>query len=666
MFKFKISNWKYKVKSLQKGQLLVELILVMGLMALLLPALLTAFSASREGKAQQAQRQSATALLKETEVAVKAIKNNNWTTITGATVGSPYYPAISGTSTWTLTAGTETVNGFTRQVVINNVQRDTNGAIVASGGTVDPSTKQIVATISWTEPSASSLTSTLYFTRSENMTYTETTETAFDAGTQTGTSVVETLGSGVTDDGEIQLSTGGGGGNWCEPELDVNTLDLPKNGVATGISATLGNAYVGTGENSSGVSFAKVNVSVADPPVPSLASTFDGYKTNGVFGETNYGYLSTDSNSKHVVIMDLNSVVGGKYTEVGYFDANTSNDATSVFVSGNIGYVTVGSTLRTFNLSAKTGSRAQLASVNLAGTGNKVIVSGNYAYVATSGSSGELQIIEVSNGGATLTVRGTVNVNGGEGRDVYVNSTATRAYLATAASASQREMHIINIETKSAPTIVGSGYESNGMSPNGVTLVPGNIAILVGSSGEQYQVISIANESSPARCGGLTVGATVNGIQSVLDANNNAFSYIIVAADPEFRIVQGGDGGTFTTTGIYESATYDATYSVSYNRFVATVNQPSQTTLRMQVGVAAPSAGVCPSSSSAYTFVGPNGSTSNYFTPSGGTITGAIPYGSYSPYYINPERCFRYKAFFDTSDITQTPVLYDMIINRSP
>src|SRR5438128_746265 len=63
-----------------RGQTLVELLLAMGLAALIFPALLSGFMSSREGKVQQGLRMQAVALLKETEQAVKSVHNNDWST----------------------------------------------------------------------------------------------------------------------------------------------------------------------------------------------------------------------------------------------------------------------------------------------------------------------------------------------------------------------------------------------------------------------------------------------------------------------------------------------------------------------------------------------------------------------------------------------------------
>ena len=67
--------------------------------------------------------------------------------------GIAYYPKKSTDAPpkWQLIQGEETVNGFTRKAVFENVQRDGNDNIVDSGGTPDPDTKKVTVAVSWVE-----------------------------------------------------------------------------------------------------------------------------------------------------------------------------------------------------------------------------------------------------------------------------------------------------------------------------------------------------------------------------------------------------------------------------------------------------------------------------------------------------------------------------------
>lgn len=626
------------------GQLLVELLVAIGLASVLLPALLVGVMSSREGKAQEQQRLEATTLLREAVDASRSIKNktNNWATFA---VNGTYHPVLAS-GAWSLALNSEVINGFTRQIVITSVNRDSSGNIVTSGGTTDdPSTKKVVITVSWSSPHASSVLSTLYLSRYSSEIYTDTTWADFNGGTKNGVAVTSSSG------GEVTLGAGGGG-DWCSPNLSIAALDLPKNGVANAISAIEGKVAAGTGENASGVAFASIAVANTDPPTSSISGTFDSYKTNGVFTETNYAYLATDDNAKELVIIDLNNKNPdtGKYAEVGYFNTPGSNtNANSIYVSGNVGFLTAGSTLYTINLSSKSGSRAQLASKSLPATGTKIIVVGEYAYVSIAGDTKELQVIRSTNGGATLANYGYADVNGEAAYDVYVNTTGTRTYLATGAAASLPEFFIINTSNKSAAnprfSLVGS-YDASGMNPKGVAVVTGNKAILVGTGAEEYQVIDITTESSPSRCGGLQLDNGINGVASVLEADGDAYSYLITGdSSTELKIIEGGPGGHFVTSGTFESRTFTNNNQSGFNYLSFTIAEPSGTDIKFQVAVNSDNV------------------TWNYFGPGG---TGSTFYDSADaiPFSVGSGTYFRYKAFL-TGDGNASPVLYDTTINYS-
>lgn len=603
------------------GQSLVELLVALGLAAILIPAFMAGIMATREGRGQQEQRLAATASLRESVEAVRAVRNKGWTSFA---VNGTYHPAVEAGG-WKLEAGSETAGDLTRSVVISDYLRN---------GQVDPSTKNVVVTVSWSIPLANSVSSTLVLTRYlDNLVYTETTETQLNLGVKSGTNVTNTVG------GEVVLGAGGYG-DWCNPNLSIAALDLPKSGVANALSAIEGRAFAGTGNNASGVSFANVTISNANPPVAAIAGTFDGFKTNGVFGETNYAYLATDNNSKEIEIVNLTT---NPYSEAGYFNAPGNDEGDSVFVAGNVGYMTDENKLYTFELSSKTGSRGQLGSVNLAGDGKKVIVSGTYAYVATSSTSTQLQIVDVSNP-RSMTVVGQAGLAGGTGAtDVFVNSTATRAYVTAG------KLYIVDISAKTGVRPTLGSYSTNGMSPKGVMGVSGNKIIVVGTGGEEYQVVNVAVESSPSRCGGLNIDTGINGVAAVMEQDGDAYSYIITGdAGAEFRMIAGGPGGRYASSGTFESAALDPGYSTSYNRVSFTGTTPNLTTLTAQTAVS----GDCLN----YTFVGPDGTSSTFYSGAGGSI----------PLGYNIGRCFKYKLYLSTVDANATPVFYDLTVNYSP
>lgn len=635
------------------GQTLIELLLAMSLTGILLPVLIVSFTSSRDGQAQETQRIGAVQLVREGQEAVRSVRERGWGEIE---INGTYHP-VTTSGVWSLQSGEETIDGYTREVTISDVYRDSSGTIVGIGGTIDPSTKRIEVSVSWETPRPSTLTSTMFMSRFENDVFFETTEETFLEGELDGT-VVENI-----IDGEIILGAGGHG-DWCSPnESIVADLDYPGQAEARALTAIEGRAFAGTGSNASGLPFGHIALSNANPPVASIIGTFTNIspqKTNGVFGEEDYAYITTDANSREVVVID---VTAAPYAEEGYFDPTGNNQGFSVFVSGNTGYMTTGSgnTFRTFDLSSKSGSRPQLDQVTLAGVGYTIYVRGNYAYVAVNSSSTQLQIIDVSNP-SNISVVGSLQVTNVGGRDVYVNETGTRAYLVTANSAGNPEFFIIDTTAKNNPTIVSGGtYDTGAMSPTGVRVVPGNRAIVVGETGgERYQVVNISTETAPSRCGGLSINPNIYGVDAVLEEDGDAYSYIVTAdANAEFKIIEGGPGGSFATDGTYTSHAIDAGEDVVFNRIIPDVTLPPSTEALFHVAVTDAVNNNC--TDPIYTFVGPDGTAGTYFDHTGGPL----PFENDGSGFENPARCVKYRVYLTSTDFTASPIVNSVTINYS-
>lgn len=199
-----------------KGQTIVEIMITMGLFAVLAPAILTGFVATREGRPMRENRIEATGLLREAEEALKVAREEDWGNVSTSGL---YHPTIVG-NTWNLASGAELIDNFyTRQILIEDIQRDENFNIVASGGTLDPSTKKATITIEWDEPRNDYLQSIIYLTRFINNTSMEnTTESDFNNGTFSSTETT-TIGDGAVI---LESSTS----TYTEEYIDENGYDF--------------------------------------------------------------------------------------------------------------------------------------------------------------------------------------------------------------------------------------------------------------------------------------------------------------------------------------------------------------------------------------------------------------------------------------------------------
>lgn len=389
----------------QKGQLLIELVLTIGLAALIIPGILSSLVASRDGRPQQEQRIQAVALLKETESAIKNVRDDNWTSLANASTGVSYHPVIAS-NRWDLASGVASTSaGFSQSIVLSDVYRNASGAIttVASGNTLDPSTVKADISVSWTSPSSGSLTSTLYLTRTASLSYAHSTQAHFNAGTSVNTQVTNDSG------GEIKLANNNKA-KWCDPEFATNSIDLPDGppvavaATASASTATPNDVFVATAPTASSSSkLAYVNVTAdAEIPASTLRGTFtmdaskfsSGYSPQTVSGLSNnfsttdvkyyksasgntYALLGTNLGSMEVLAVlvndnnsanDTNSTgeyqdpVNKIYKMKTFFNTKryssiSSNDespygygASSIAVLGDRGYVASGGYLYVFNL----------------------------------------------------------------------------------------------------------------------------------------------------------------------------------------------------------------------------------------------------------------------------------------------------------------------------
>ncbi len=449
----------------QSGQTLIEVLLAMAVSSLVMPALLTGIVATREGKAQQQQRLQATALMQEAVEATRSVREQNWTTFA---VDGTYHPVVVN-GLWQLQPNGEVISGFTRSVQVSSAFRNENGQLVENGGQLDPSTKKTLIIVSWPTPFASEVSTTLIFTRYlDNDALEESSTEEFSGGTTNDTSVTTTGGGAV-------VLASGSIPNWCAPNLQITPLDLPKNGVANAISAIQGKIFAGTGENASGVSYATINITDTKPPIPSITNTFNGFKTNAIFGETNYAYLGTDTNNKEIVILDIT----GTPSEVGLLTLPAPDQEIACLSPAIPELHDRPQHFYSFNLRHKSGSRPQLGSVGLAGNGRRIVVVGSHAFIAINQAPSCRSLTSPIPAVSTV-----VGKRPSPDRAVGTYSsaaTATEYIWPPAPPVRKQSFSSLTHRSKTGDRPVIGSYDTNGMNPRSVTVVPGNKAITVGS-----------------------------------------------------------------------------------------------------------------------------------------------------------------------------------------
>lgn len=142
---------KRKIKNSKKGFGLIEIILVVGVGMMTFLGIEQYLEISLKAVVQDSHQVEALYRAKANLEAARAVRDENWTLLSGLTAGSQYsfLPGGANPQKWVTQAGTMTEGAYTLWMTTSSVQRDVNGNIVSVGGTVDANTLKINSNVSW-------------------------------------------------------------------------------------------------------------------------------------------------------------------------------------------------------------------------------------------------------------------------------------------------------------------------------------------------------------------------------------------------------------------------------------------------------------------------------------------------------------------------------------
>lgn len=198
--------------------------------------------------------------------------------------------------------------------------------------------------------------------------------------------------------------------------------------------------------------------------------------------------------------------------------------ANDVFVANNKAYIVTdsqtGADFFIYDVTDPTNPSA-LGNYDLAANGYKVVVSGNYAYIASANNSQELTILNVSNP-ATPTLTGAFNApSSADGRGVFV--VGTTAFLVTENNTTNPgyEFYAINISNPQLP--IQRGGLNLGAAARDVQVVGNYSYVASTSNNQELQIVNVTNPNSPALAGSYNTqgGSDAN---SVFVLNNTAYT----------------------------------------------------------------------------------------------------------------------------------------------
>jgi hypothetical protein len=416
----------------------VEALLAVSIFGLLAVAFSSAYLYGQEATVFSGNEARAALFAEEGLEAARNMRDAAFSNLTDGSHGL----AVSG-NRWTWSGTTDTSGIFTRAVTVS---------------AVDANRKNVVSTVTWQQNAQ-----------------------------RTGTvSVTTRLTNWLAIGGPV---------DWATPvQLGAVALSGTQNGNKVQISGNY--AYVMRSVSTAG-NFLVYNIS--NPAAPSLSGTYNIVGTpNNIFVSGNYAYVTSNDATRKLQIVNISNpaapVSAGNYT------ISNTYGGRGVFVSGNYAYVMMsgGANFTVINVS-NPAAPTLAGSATITGTLAEVVVSGNYAYVASSSTSAEMQVVDVTNPAAPARVY-TMNMSG----TVAASSIAISG--TTILIGRTTSVYAIDVTTPTAPVARGSIAIGGTVNDIALNFAYGGKHALIASANTaaEFRVVDITNPST------LTIAASVN------------------------------------------------------------------------------------------------------------------------------------------------------------
>lgn len=287
----------------------------------------------------------------------------------------------------------------------------------------------------------------------------------------------------------------GGPADWASPvQLGAVALTSSQNGTKVQISGNY--AYVIRNASTAG-NFLVYDIS--NPAVPTLRGTYSIAGTpNNLFVSGNYAYVTSNDATRKLQIVNVSNPASP--TSAGNYTISNTYGGRGIFVSGTNAYLLMsgGTNFLVINVSNPSAPTLR-GSTTITGTLAEVVVSGNYAYVASSSTSAELQVVNVTNPAAPSRVY-TMNMSG----TVAASRIAISGNIVLIARTTS--VYAVDVTTPTAPVARGSIAIGGTVNDIALDFAYGGRHALVASANTaaEFRVVDITNPAT------LTIAASVN------------------------------------------------------------------------------------------------------------------------------------------------------------
>jgi len=474
--------------SIPKGQSYIEILVAIGVFMLFSVASVLLFFGGQSLAVDSVNAQFALDYASEGIEAVRSIQNRDWDELADGDHGLVY----SG-GQWQFSSTNDSDDKFTRKVTVTTLSDDT---------------KKIVAEITWqTDP----------------------------ARPQVITLVMElTNWEAAQEENEnVGGDTGGGGtsGDWLNPQT-LGTADVGPGGQATDLDVLNKFVYL-TSKASDKKKDDFFIIDATDGNNPTVIAFIDtGPGLNVIDVTTDYAYVGNDDKNSQLQILAITGPVVPDLKSTYQLPGVSGNDAigNSIFFYDNKVYMgTKEASGPEFHIIDVTDpvSPVSLGSKEINADVNAIQVKGDYAYLATSDDTKELQIWDISDP-ANITSAGNFDaVGGGDGKSAYL--LGTKLYLGRI-SDGNNELNILDVAN---PAVIQSlGSQLIGADVNDLR-VRDNLAF-VGTSdaNREFQAWDISDPANITLWSSFNFSQVATGI----DYEDNVV-YVSVRSNDALRII---------------------------------------------------------------------------------------------------------------------------------
>lgn len=435
---------KSRDQQAKRGFSLIEVLLAGSIFVLLVTALVGAYLYGNEAAALAGNRGRAVFIAQEGLEAVRNMRDQSF-----GNIPDGMYGLSTSSNQWSFAGSQDTVGIFTRQIVISSI---------------DAKRKSVTANVTWQQ----------------------------NAQRSGIVSLPTRLNNWIA-----RVS-----GNWASP-IQAGSMNISGNNNGRKIQAAGNNVVmILSGGNPN---FFVINVS--NPASPSTIGSLNltGTPTNIAVSDTTVS-VSNTSNGQELQIIDISTPSAPSV--VGVFNAPGNADANGVFANGTMVYFVRQNSAQNefFIINATTPSAPYaVGSLNLSGNGNEVFVSGNYALIASSNNSQELQIINIS-AESSPTIAGSLNLPGAADA-LTVGLTGTTALMGQGGS-----FTTVNVSNPGSPTILGSITDLDSVNDIAINLgnLNTNAYLATSSNAAEFRVVDISNPSAPSVIGSVNASTNEN------------------------------------------------------------------------------------------------------------------------------------------------------------